>query len=501
MSATESFSLHNLHRHGDLIMVAVCWFLLALALALAGWHSTWTAALVIGLPAALVPTALLWLTPGSLLNRLVNATALMVFSALIIHQSRGMIEMHFAIFVLLAFLLYYRDWLPLVTAAAVIAVHHLAFNWMQEANLGVYIFEWRTGLDIVFIHAGFVVFETALLVYMAVLLRREAVQSEELHLMGGHMRVDNGMVDLTFRNPAARSPLARGLNDYVAALHDAIRLTRSSSHELSETAQGLAQAAERTDRAARDQQAETQQIASAVTEMEASAREVAHNAQEAAAATREADTQARSGREEIERTVAVINELARQVETSARVIDQLEQQSDKVGGVLEVIQSIAEQTNLLALNAAIEAARAGEQGRGFAVVADEVRTLASRTQDSTQEIRAIIEQLQGGAQQAAQTSRQARDQAEQGVTRIGQAGQALRAIADAIGHINDMNMQIASAAQQQTRVTEAIAENVNQVSEASLSAANQAAESRRAVELLLGLSRELEKRMGQFKTE
>lgn len=427
-------------------MVGVCWFLLALALALAGWHDTWTAALVIGLPAALVPTALLWLTPGSLLNRLANATALMVFSALIIHQSRGMIEIHFAIFVLLAFLLYYRDWLPLVTAAAVIAVHHLAFNWMQEANLGVYIFEWRTGLDIVFIHAGFVVFETALLVYMAVLLKREAVQSEELHLMGGHMRVEGGMVDLTFRNPAARSPLARGLNGYVAALHDAIRLTRSSSHELSETAQVLAQAAERTDQAARQQQAETQQIASAVTEMEASAREVANNAQEAAA-TREADTQARSGREEIERTEAVINELARQVETSARVIEALEQQSDKVGSVLEVIQSIAEQTNLLALNAAIEAARAGEQGRGFAVVADEVRTLASRTQDSTKEIRAIIEQLQGGAQQAAQTSRQARDQAEQGVTRIGQAGQALRAIADAIGHINDMNTQIASAAE------------------------------------------------------
>ncbi|MGD8408487.1 MAG: methyl-accepting chemotaxis protein, partial [Thiohalophilus sp.] len=125
---TSHFTLQSLYRQGDTIMVGVLWFHLLVAFAIAGIYDTWGVAIAIGLPAALVPTLLKFMMPGSRLTRVSMGVAFMVFSALVIHQAHGMIEMHFGIFVLLAFLLYYRDWLPIITAAAVIAVHHLTFN-------------------------------------------------------------------------------------------------------------------------------------------------------------------------------------------------------------------------------------------------------------------------------------------------------------------------------------------------------------------------------------
>ncbi|MCW8900954.1 MAG: methyl-accepting chemotaxis protein [Gammaproteobacteria bacterium] len=221
-------------------------------------------------------------------------------------------------------------------------------------------------------------------------------------------------------------------------------------------------------------------IATAMNEMSATVHEVANNAASAAEATRNADTEANNGRAVVHQTIQSINELSNEMKQASSVIKQLENDSESIGSVLDVIRGIAEQTNLLALNAAIEAARAGEQGRGFAVVADEVRTLASRTQDSTQEIQTMIEKLQQGARNAVKVMDDGNKQTEKTVSQAAEAGATLESITTAVNHITSMNEQIASAAEEQSSVAEEINRNVvnvRDIAEQTVNNANKTAES------------------------
>ncbi len=214
-----------------------------------------------------------------------------------------------------------------------------------------------------------------------------------------------------------------------------------------------------------EQKGEVDQVATAMTEMSATVHEVARNATEAAEAAQRADEETGKGKMVVSQAIEAIDLLANEVNDAAQVIHRLEQDSDEIGAVLDVIRGIAEQTNLLALNAAIEAARAGEQGRGFAVVADEVRTLAQRTQQSTQEIQNMIERLQSGAQDAVKAMEQGRSRAQVGVEQAAEAGVSLETIAQAVGTISDMNTQIATAAEEQSVVAEEINLNIVSISD------------------------------------
>ena len=242
--------------------------------------------------------------------------------------------------------------------------------------------------------------------------------------------------------------------------------------EVSNAVNQLASAAEETSiitnqttQGIQKQRAETDQVANSIAAMNTTVHEVAQSTTNAANAARSAETSSNEGTRVVERTRSTIQSLADEVVQASQVIGQLKQDSEQIGSILDVIRGIAEQTNLLALNAAIEAARAGEQGRGFAVVADEVRTLASRTQESTQEIQHMIERLQSGAQQAVQVMESGRTQAEAGVTQVMDAEQALTQITESVDRINQMNSQIATAAQQQSTVAEEINRNVTNISE------------------------------------
>lgn len=215
------------------------------------------------------------------------------------------------------------------------------------------------------------------------------------------------------------------------------------------------------------QKEEVDKVATAMNEMSATVHEVARNATEAAEAAQQADAETRTGKSVVSQAIEAIDLLASEVESAAQVIHKLEQDSDEIGAVLDVIRGIAEQTNLLALNAAIEAARAGEQGRGFAVVADEVRTLAQRTQQSTQEIQNMIERLQSGSQDAVKAMEQGKNRAQAGVTQAAEAGTSLETIAAAVSTISDMNTQIATAAEEQSVVAEEINLNINSISDMS----------------------------------
>ena len=208
-------------------------------------------------------------------------------------------------------------------------------------------------------------------------------------------------------------------------------------------------------------------VIDAVSNMASTIHEVSGSATQAAQAARDANSEAGSGQQVVNAVISAINSLAGEVERAASAIQKLEQDSESIGAILEVIRGIADQTNLLALNAAIEAARAGEQGRGFAVVADEVRTLAQRTQEATQEINDMIERLQEGASNAVKVMAEGRKQAELSVEQASKAGDSLKAITSAIGSISEMNDQIATAVAEQTGFTDQISSRLAEVSEST----------------------------------
>ncbi len=272
-----------------------------------------------------------------------------------------------------------------------------------------------------------------------------------------------------------------------------------NSSQLAAAAEELSAITEQTNNGIMRQQGETEQVATAMNEMSATVNEVANNAASAASAARDADEQANNGSKVVTSTVDTIHMLASEVERTADVIQSLKEDSVSIGAVLDVIRDIAEQTNLLALNAAIEAARAGEQGRGFAVVADEVRTLASRTQQSTSEINDMIERLQSGANQAVSAMQVGRTKAEQSVEQAAKAGQALETITGVVDNIKTMNMQIASAAEQQSATAEEINRNIVNITEVAQETANGSMETATASDQLARLASDLQNQVGNFK--
>ena len=282
-------------------------------------------------------------------------------------------------------------------------------------------------------------------------------------------------------------------------LGETISHLSSASRQIAEASARLTDVAERTTSGVAKQRTDTDQVATAMTEMVATVQEVTRSANMAAEHANNADQEAGSGKRVISVTTDAIDALVSDVEKASEVIQRLQQHSDSIGTVLDVIRGIAEQTNLLALNAAIEAARAGEQGRGFAVVADEVRTLAQRTQQSTSEIQDMIEQLQGGTRDAVSVMTESRSRAQLTAEQALKAGEALDSIVSVIANIRDLNTQIATAAEEQSAVAEDIENNVNAISLSAGHSTDSANETSQASETLTALANQLQNMAAQFK--
>jgi len=282
-------------------------------------------------------------------------------------------------------------------------------------------------------------------------------------------------------------------------LHDMVADMGNSSSQLAAASEELTAVSNESKHNINIQQSEVEQAATATNEMTSTIQEVAKNAASASEAAMTASESTVEGKQVVQKTVESIGDLAEDIEKASNVIHELESHSEKIGGVLDVIKNIAEQTNLLALNAAIEAARAGEQGRGFAVVADEVRTLASRTQESTTEIESMVDQLQNGARESVAVMVTSREKATKTVEQANAAGTALHSITESVSLISDMNTQIATAAEEQSSVADEINRNITSINDLGKETSTGANETSSACEELAQLAASLQNLIDRFK--
>ena len=315
-------------------------------------------------------------------------------------------------------------------------------------------------------------------------------------------RVASG--DLTYAPASARrdevGQLQTAMHRMTESLRSLIGRIDGGVSQIAAAAEQLSAVTAQTSAGVQTQRVETEQVATAMHEMAATVQEVARNAEQASTAARQADQQARQGDRVVQDAVSQIGSLSGEVDQSAQAIEALHAESGRIGSVLEVIRAVAEQTNLLALNAAIEAARAGEQGRGFAVVADEVRALARRTHDSTEEIEGLIGNLQRVAKQAVEQMQNSRNLTQRTVELANEAGAALGRITESVSTIEQMNQQIAAASEQQSAVADNISQSVTRVQDIGDRSASATEQTAGASAELARLGQELQQLVRQFRT-
>ncbi|AIV04478.1 methyl-accepting chemotaxis protein [Vibrio harveyi] len=346
---------------------------------------------------------------------------------------------------------------------------------------------WQTALLIV-------VFVVLLLAAARVMLRQTQYLNDAIKLMASK----NLSVPFGMDCKDEYGDVARELEKTRRQLHDVIQMQINASDELATLTEVMTLSMSETKESAQEEFNEIDQLATAMSEMSSTVQTVADHAQTASSLTEQASTQAVTGQQFLQKTVSKMSELSSDIASSASAVNQVEERVDAIGSVVGTIQGISEQTNLLALNAAIEAARAGEAGRGFAVVADEVRNLAQRTQQATVEIQEMITQLQSSATSAVELMEKSVVEAAEGVELVSNAGSELDGIVGQVTQINGMNFQIATASGQQSSVAEEMSQNLTNVRELVEASVVVVTELLETSEMMQSNAEELDKKIKSF---
>ncbi len=350
------------------------------------------------------------------------------------------------------------------------------------------------------------VWQTVVMIVMFIVLLVGAVRM--MHRQLSYLK--NGIEALAAKNLAVPvlmpckdefGDMARALEQTRQNLRGIVTVQNNTAQELSAVAEVMSLAMRETGESTQEEFAEIDQLASAMSEMSSTVQDVAQNTELASQSTAESAEQAKQGAVFVGKTTDVIRQLSSDIRESALAVNQVEEQVGSIGSVVSTIRGISEQTNLLALNAAIEAARAGEQGRGFAVVADEVRQLAQRTQNATVEIQEMISQLQNSAQQAVTLMEQSVLEAAEGTEQIERAGSEFTRIESSVLRINEMNFQIASAAQQQSSVAQEMSHNLTNVRELISASVTVIGELTETAEAMQQQASKLQAEIGEFRLE
>ncbi|WP_353144319.1 methyl-accepting chemotaxis protein [Enterobacter sp.] len=417
----DLFSLSAIRRRADRLILVLIWSLWAISLGVGYINENILQGAIVGTSLACLSTLLTMVFPGALLLRLSSACVLMAFSALLIHLGEGETEYHFSVFVLLSALLAWRDWRPLVMGAAVIALHHLVFNYLQENDLyGVVVFM-HTGFHMVVFHGLFVVVQTAILVLLAIRMEQDARSASEVARLAGVINREPGYLTLAVDAAPAESPFARTFSLTLGTMRATLEQVSANIGQLLEASRALGQRnsalSERTDHQASS-------LATAASAME----------QLRAVATLTSE-KARQVREVAFSTSNVAEQGGHNVRQAIAAMEHIREESQRIYAILELIDGIAFQTNILSLNASVEAARAGEHGKGFAVVASEVRVLAQRSEGAAKDIRQLLTASQATTLQ--------------GVEQVEQAGMTMKSIIESIEGLRSLLEELSQMSEQQ----------------------------------------------------
>ncbi|EGV28586.1 methyl-accepting chemotaxis sensory transducer [Thiorhodococcus drewsii AZ1] len=397
---------------------------------------------------------------------LVSAILLMALSAIMIQSELGRIEMHFHIFCALAILLIYRNWVYILVAVALISVHHLGFTALQlngttVSGMPIMLFNDGCSWSLTALHVTFIAVEGLVLIAYAILMRRDEQVAD---MLMGAISVLDDKRDLTLQIiDEDKSPILGAFNDTLRKFAILTRNVSNAADEIRSVSKQLGHIARTAEEDISEQHAQTKQAARAIGEMSKRIEAVAANTRSAADVADAANLRAFEGQDRFNRAVRSTAELQQIMVEAYNSIRLLKSNAERIGLVVDVIRGISEQTNLVALNAAIESARAGEHGRGFTLVADEVRELAQHTQDSTKEIQAMIQKIQTDIENSVAQTDYGHQKSTATSTEILQAGLALNEILESVSQISIMNDQVAQAVDQQSKVVESIDSSIRNI--------------------------------------
>ena len=456
-------------------------------------------AFIFGVPIAAVPLMLSFQSPYSALSRHAMAIGVQLLTALHIHQSFGLIGVHFEIFVLLAFLSYFRDWKVIATGTAVVAVHHISFFFLQAGGAPLFIFEeGHISFSILLMHAAFALAEGGVLMYMAKQSHQEGSGAAELRLAIDNMQRSDGKLDLTValnRQSNIVKPFAELIDQVKSLIELASNLTDdvvNGCNKMESAANNMFEISRNTDQELAMVSASSEEIAQT---MQLSTEQTTLASDKASAA----QTSSQSTRDSISNSSRTIESLRHTLNAAADTNSALNEQCSHISDAMRSITAVAEQTNLLALNAAIESARAGEHGRGFAVVADEVRTLAIRSKESADQITSITEQLVAQTASSVDQMQTCIQLVDEAVVSSDSATSAMTEIMQQIREASESMTEIATSAVEQETASASIAQSTARLSEFTSEELATAESLAEEVEVLSQVSKRMRSAIERFK--